>query len=371
MLVWLALFAALPTQAHAQAQPAAVDREAAQQAYVAGDFDLADDILRKLLQDNPGDADLLRRHAAVQAALGDVGAAQGTIDRAIALSPGDPDIQLARANILFWRGQLAEAQAQADQVSAHYPGYAGLDRLSASLEQARKDRKLRLRSISVGGSVSDATFASGLDQTWYVQRGAIAAGWGNGNVAAFGIEREERLSTDTRLSARIDLPSGTNRYFIAGGVTPNPDFRENWSLGGGAEFGVSPATTLLVDGRFAEYRSDDVVALGAGLRQRFSPTLELTASSIHLIGGGEDYRLGGALRADYRHPRLPEMFAVLASYPDAEVDGTRQLRAIAAGARFDVSDTLMLGLTGEYESREDSYERSALSLDLRWRFGER
>ena len=354
----------------ALAQALMVDREAAHQAYVAGDFHRAGLILRDLLKETPDDPDLLRRLAAVQAASNDLGAAQVTIDRAISLAPGDPDIQLARANILFWRGRVSEAQAQADQISSRYPGYPGLDRLAASLQQAKSDRQLRLQSIGVGASVSNASFASGTGQTWYVQRGTVAARWGTGNIAAFEIEREERLTTDTRLSGRIDLPNGKNRYFLTGGITPNADFRENWNMGGGAELAVGQSSTLLVDGRFAEYRSDDVVALGAGLRRQLSPTLDLTARSIHLLGGGEDYRLGGSLQADYRHPRLPAMFAIVASYPDAEIDGTRQLRAVAAGTRFALSEKLVLGLTGEFESREDSYERFAISLDLRWRFGE-
>lgn len=357
----------LPVQANAQA-PAA-ERDAVQQAYVAGDLDLAEELLNELLAQDPDDPDLLRRLAALQAGRQDLAAAQATIDRAMGLVPQDSDIQLARANILLWRGRLDEALAQRDQIAAERPDYPGLAPLNEALRQARQNRSLRLRSLGIGTSISDASFASGLGQTWYVQRGSVAAQWGTGNVAAIDIEREKRNSTDTRVAGRIDLAGSSSRYFFFGSITPNADFRENWSLGGGSEFDLNETTTLQFDGRYAEYRNDDVVAVGAGLRHRFTPALEVSARSIHLFGGGEDYRLGGTLRVDYRNLRLPELFAIIASYPDAEVDGTRQLRAVAGGARIALSDHIVLGLTGEYESREDSYERTAFSVDLRWRFG--
>ena len=363
-----AAVALLPVQA--KAQVSAIERDSVQQAYVAGDLDRAEELLTDLLAQKPNDPDLLRRLAAVQAGRDDLDAAQATIDRAMDLAPHDTDIQLARANILLWRGRLDEAQAQRDQIVAEKPDYPGLAPLNAALRQARQDRRLRLRSLGIGTSISHASFASGLGQTWYVQRGSVAAQWGTGNVAAIDIEREERSSIDTRVAGRIDLAGLSSRYFIVGSVTPNADFRENWSLGGGAELDLNDTTTLQFDGRYAGYRSDDVVAVGASLRYRFTPALEVSARSIHLFDGGEDYRLGGTLRVDYRKPRLPELFAIVASYPDAEVDGTRQLRAVAGGARLSLSDRIVLGLTGEYESREDSYERTAFSVDLRWRFGD-
>jgi YaiO family outer membrane protein len=355
----------------ALAQVSAGDREAVQEAYVTGDFVRAEQLLTGLLAESPEDPDLLRRLAAVQAAKGDLRLAETTIDRAYGLAPEDPDIQLARANILFWRGHIAQAELQAGQIAQRHSDYPGLDTLRVSLRQATDARRLRLRSLGAGASVSDASFASGASQTWYVQRGSVSAQWGEGRSASLDIEREERLATDTHIAGRVDIAEGSNRFFLAGTVTPNPDFRETWSLGGGAEVPLGKHSTLLIDGRFAEYTGDDVAALGFGLRQSLSSRLQLSARSIHLFGGGDDYRFGGALRADYSHPQLADFFAIVASYPDVENDGAQQLRAVAVGARRPLSNRLSLGLTGEYETRENSYDRTAVSLDLRWRIGKR
>lgn len=364
----VAACAAMPAVATAQATPA--QREDVHAAYIAGDFDRAQRLLMDLLDETPEDADLLRRLAAVQAAQGDNDAAQVTIDLATRIAPHDLDIRLARANILLWRGRLSEAQALAEQMATAHPDYPGLERLVHTLRQARQVRKLRLRDIGVGISASDAQFASGQDQTWYVQRGSISATWDGGNIASIDVEREERQATDTRISGRIAVPAGSHWYFVSASVSPDPDFRENWSLGAGADLSLSARSSLEIDGRFSEYRSDDVLSVGLGLRHGLSSRLEVTARSIHLFGGGEDYRLGGALRADYRHPQLPEIFAIVASYPDTEADGTRQLRTIAAGTRLDLPGRLSLGVTGEFEAREGGYERTTLAVDLRWRFAE-
>ena len=367
-----ALMAALicsPIEAAAQVSPDA--RSAVQDAFVAGDLERADQILQELLEQSPADPDLLRRQAAIQAARKDFESAQATIDQALALAPRDADIALARANILLWRGEWKQAREQADRVAAANPGYSGLGQLVEALDRVESERKLQMRSVGVGGSISDARFASGVARTWSVQRGSLAVGWGQGTIAALEVEREERAQTDTRIAARIDFVEADGRFFVAASGTPEPDFRETWSLGGGAEFDLDESNMIQLDGRFGAYRNQNVVAFGAGFRRRISRTIEATARSIHLFGGGEAYRLGGALRVDYRDPRLPELFATVATYPDAEVDGTRQLRAVGGGARFSLTEKLGIGITGEYESRDRSYRRTAFSLDLRWRFGGR
>lgn len=375
MTRWLAYGAGLAIAAAvgspAIAQVSAGEREAVQDAYVAGDFVRAEKLLAGLLAKSPDDPDLLRRLAAVRVAKGDLELAQATIDKSHGLAPEDPDIQLARANILFWRGRLAEAELQAGQIAQAQRDYPGLGTLQTSLRQAKDARRFRLRSVGIGASVSDANFASGSSQIWYVQRGSISAQWGEGRTATLDVEREERRVTDTHIAGRIDIAAGGNRFFVAGTVTPSTDFRETWSLGGGAEVALGRHSTLLADGRFAEYPGDDVAAFGVGLRQSLSPRLQVSARSIHLFGGGDDYRFGASLRADYSHPELGDFFAIMASYPDVENDGAQQLRAVAAGARFPLSNQVTIGLTGEYESRENSYDRTAISLDLRWRIEKR
>lgn len=367
ILALLVVLRAIPTLAEEPLPES--HKAAAYEAYLAGDYGKAKSLLGNLAANNPRDPDLLRRIAAVEAAMGDLDEAQATIDRAMTLAPQDGDIQLARANILLWRKQDSEAERQADDLASARPDYPGLDQFRISLRAAQEARKLRFRKLSVGGSVSDAEFASGSRQTWYVQRGSASVGWGEGAVASLEVEREDRLLTDTRIASLIDVPIGSHRAFLSGSVTPNADFRESWSLKVGANIALGPSDWLLVDGRNAGYASGDVSAIGIGLRHSFAQNLSLTARSTHLFGGGEDYRLGGVVRADYDPANRPGLFLIAASYPDTEADGTRQLRSVAAGARFPLSSRVSLNLIGEHDSRKNSYDRTAISVDLAWNYG--
>ena len=343
-------------------------RAAVQAAYVAGDFSRARSLLAPLIAVTPEDPDLLRRLALIEAAQGNLAAAQGAIDRAALRAPTDPDIVLARANILMWRGQIAGARREAAGVAAHHPGYPGLAELNSAIERAEAQRAFRLVSIDLGGTVARATFASGLGRTWSAQRASAVVGWGDDATATVEADREKRDVADTRVAARIDLPAGNGRVFASGTITPNADFRERWSVMAGGEVPVATGTTMLIDGRFAAYRAADIGVVGLGARFDLGRGVALTARSIHLLGGGESYRLGGSLRADYEPARGPALFAIVASYPDTEADGTRQLWSVAGGARFLMAEHLILGLAAEHESRRGSYRRTGVSLNLGWKF---
>ena len=366
-----ALFAVLASAQPALAQSAADDgRAEAQAAYVAGDNAAARAILERLLAARPDDADLLRRYANVQAADGDLADARTTIDRALALAPADPDVQLARANILVWQGRKGEARAQADAVAAMRPDYPGLSETRAAIARQSANDGFRLFAAGLGATVSHVEFPSGASASWKTVGGAIAASLDPRTRATFEIEHEIRAVTDTRLALRGDFLRGeTGSFFISGSVVPDADFRESWSLAAGGERAAGPRTMILFDTRYAAYRGADVFVAGLGVRQALRRDLSLTLRTINLFGGGEDYRLGGAVRLDHAPEAALGAYVSAASYPDTEAGTTRQLHALGAGISVPLDDVVRLRLGGEYEKREGSYERSALALGLGWTFG--
>lgn len=365
----LALGLAQTSAAIAQAEQPPADRTSAQVAYEAGDFAMARRILEALVAASPQDPDLLRRLAAAQAADGDLTAAQKSIDAALSLAPGDPDIQLARANILLWRGNFPEARASAAELARQRPDYPGLSDLDAAVGTAERAARLRLQSAAVGASLSQARFASGGETAWSVQQAAVVLGWDEGKRASFEIEREDRGAVDTRLSGRIDWPADDHALYLSASATPAADFREDWSLGGGGEVRISERTRLLAGLRYAAYSGDDVGILRLGVRRQLSDAVNLTGEAVQLFGGGADYRVGGSVRADYVPSEGASLFAVAASYPDTEVDGTRQLHSAAIGTAIPLGSGLSLRFTGEYENRKDSYERTSVNVGISWSLG--
>lgn len=356
--------------ATAQDVVVAADREAAQAALAAGNTARARAMLQDLLAASPDDADLLRRLAAVEAADRNLAAAQRTIDRALALAPEDADIQLARANILLWRGKLDEARTQAGAIASKRPGYPGLEEFAAAAAELEDTQRLRVRSLSVGQSVSRADFKMADATTWTTQQAAVVLGLNELDRATLEIEREDRGLVDTRLAGRLDFSAGQHRIYLTGSATPRADFRERWSLGAGTELRLADQTELLVGLRYADYRFDDVTVLRLGLRQRLTPSLTVTGETIQLFGGGEDYRFGGSVRADVTPVSGPSFFVIAAMYPDTEIDDTRQLRSVAAGTAIALGSGFSLRLAGEYENRKDSYERVGANVALVWSFGD-
>ena len=366
ILVLISAFA--PVSLSAQENARVEELEKSQRAYIDGEYHLALAIISRLMMENADDADLLRRYASIEAALGNFAAAQISIDRAKDIAPHDGDILLTRANILYWQGNYHQAQLQASELGELAPDYPGLRPLQSALRKALQADVMALRTLSLGSSLSTAKFSTGASQQWLTQYTAVSFG-SETSIVSLLVEREERLQTDTRLSGRLDIASGENWLHVSGSLTPKPDFRESWSVDAGADVAASSTYRLLVDGRFAKYSTDDVVTMGLGVRREFGRELHITVRSLHLFGGGEKYRLGAALRGDYHPNETTSSFVTLASYPDAEIDGTRTLRSVAAGVAWQPTDRVRLGASGVYEVRERSYKRSSLALDLRWTLG--
>lgn len=366
--VLLIVLTAFPLQA--QAQTIEEQKAAAQNALRDGAIDDALSILGELLRENPDDADLLRRLAAAQAAKGDLAAARRTIDKALALAPDDYDIQLARGNILLWQGKVAEAEAQGRVLASAAPDYPGLEAFRNAITRRQAQNMVRVSSASVAQSVSRATFRRGDQQDWLTSEAALGVSLGPVTSLTIQAEREERLKTDTRLSTRLGRRIAGGFVYFAGSVTPRADFRESWSVATGVEKKISGSTDLLVDGRYASYRGSDVGVVQVGIRQSLGGHFFGTVRTIHLFGGGDDYRVGGSVRLDYAPPGKAGYFLSAASYPDVEADGTRQLRGIATGIIAPLGERLTIRATAEYEQRRDSYSRKAATIGISWRFGE-
>ncbi|MBB3033604.1 YaiO family outer membrane beta-barrel protein [Alteriqipengyuania lutimaris] len=358
----------MPLAAQEPDTPRAQRLDTAAQAYAGGDFERAREILLPLLAASPDDPDLLRRLAMVEAGDGRLDRAKERIDAATRLAPDDLDVALARAYILYWRGEVSAAQRAAAAISARDPDYPELDQLTAALARQEAGNGFRMRAISIGAGISDITTANGFSQTWNDQTLVAAFDVSGEDTITLGARREERAAIDTRLSARIDHRLADGFVYVAATAVPAPHFQERWSVGAGGELRATQTVTALIDLRAADYDTGTIAAVQPGLRLALDRDFALTGQAINIFGGDDGYRLGGSVRLDYGRERETSLFLIAASYPDAEADGLRQLRSVAAGVRVPVTDTLALNGVGSYENREDSYRRYAGTVTLTYRF---
>ena len=367
-LALVATLAAAPLAAQAVAGSESAQLDAVEKARAAGDFDRARALLEPMLAAAPDNPDLLRRMAMIDAGAGRLDQAQRGIDRAAALAPNDLDVTLARGFILAWQGELSAAREAADAIAARDPDYPELSVLRETLARQRAQDRVRIRAASLVFEVSDIKLDSGARSTWTSQGGVLAADLSPVTTVTVGIAREKRRAVDTRLTARMDRRLGSGFAYLSASAVPHPDFQERWSLGAGGETAIASNLTALVDGRVARYDTGTIVAFQPGLRYRVTSRASLTGRAIAIFEGG-DQRLGGAARVDYSLPNEGSLFAIAASYPDAEAGGVRQLRSAAAGVTWPVAKSIAVTAAGSHEDRKDSYRRWSGSLALTYRFG--
>lgn len=317
------------------------------------------------------DADIWRRLAAAEAAVGNLNAAEAAILLAQGIAPHDLDIRLAFANILMWRGEGIRARLQADAVRAANPAYPGLAEFDAAVfRRQAATRASGVLSISAVVGLSRVGFADGRHQTW--QDGVVALALGNTARTLFEFEAdaEHRAVTDIRLSARATTRTQHGAYYVGAGITPNADFRDQWRIVAGAETRMSTPLRASVDLRLAHYRTGTAASIEPGLTYTFAPGLRLTGRMIDLIDG-DGMRVGEALRGEYETADGTILFASAARYPDREAGDTRQMRSFAVGVAVNLGTRWRVRLAAADEKRAGSYHSQSLNLGVTFRLDRR
>lgn len=358
------------TSLSAQVLPLAqhADLERATDAERRGDLDHARSILVALLAASPEDPDLLRRLAHLEARAKNFDLALTYIDRAFRRAPDDLDIALARGYILYWRGDRQAAKQIAASIASRHPAYPELDQLQEALSRPKNGSGLRSIAIFVGGGASDIATFSGSRRTWFRQNLATAVKLNDSHTIALSVNREDRDVTDTRIGARLDRQFTLGSFYVAAAVTPDPDFRESWSLSGGGDLTLSKGVSLPFDLRVADYAEGTIVTAQPGLRVALGRCLSMTARAINILGAENGYRLGGSTRADFNFNREGSFFIAAASYPDAERDNVKRLRSFAAGTNLAINDRFGLRVAGLFEDRRASYRQFGGDLTLTYRY---
>ncbi len=340
----------------------------AEKAVGDGDLTLAREILESLLAAAPNDTDLLRRAANVEAASGNYTAALAYIDQASRLAPDDLDIALARANIHFWNEDIATSRIIAGEIAEQAADYPDLDKLQSRLAQWRNPDRVRLTAFAVSTGLSDIAFTGRQSEAWSEQAAALGIAVSRDLTMTLTAEREARDVADERFSLRGDLRLDGGAIYLSAAITPDANFRENWSISAGGETALARSTAILFDLRYAEYANSRILSVQPGLRFYAFPKVTVSGRAITLLGGGGDLRIGGAIRLEYGGEDKARLFAGAASYPDIEADGVRQLRSGTFGIAVPVGNTLSITASTNYENRKNSYRRISAVLAFSIRF---
>ena len=217
-------------------------------------------------------------------------------------------------------------------------------------------------SVSPCRQAFRASISKAVRTTTWKSFGLDAFGQVGSNTFAASVQHEVRATSDTRLGLRLDHRLEGGSIYVAGAVTPEADFREEWSLSAGGVFELGSNAAVLLDVRHANYAATSVTSFQPAMRLSPSENLDLTGRAIVLVQEGNDVRVGATVRADYRFSAGPSLFAGAAVYPDTEAGITRQVRGVFGGVAVPISERLAVRLSGEYEERRQSYTRKGCRL---------
>jgi YaiO family outer membrane protein len=343
----------------------------ARAAVVRGDNTAAITRLESARAAWPNDPEILRLLGSAYAYAGRYDEAIVTLRAARTLAPDDLDVRAALARAYLWSGDRQQAQRELAAIEARDAANADAAAIRDQLGKAASAATGPRGGIFVNQSVAAVSLDRGPDRTWWTTSLGVFAPLASGTTVSLEAEREDRgIAVDTRLLARIDQQFSSNwRGHLTAAVTPEADFRERWSLGGGVEAEIGRHATLLIDARHADYGDTYVTAVEPGIRFRL-PSLRSSATvrMINLWDERGEHRGGWSGRLDTETRGGTALFGGVASYPDTEAGITRQVHAAFAGAAIPVAKDVTLRATGEYERRAGTYTRKGLSLGLQFRF---
>ena len=309
----------------------------------------------------------LRQEAMEQARLKNYNKALQLLSKARSIDPSNLDVALAQGYVFYWNGDIEKARKIVRQVSKLDPDYPELATLRSNVADTKTD-KLTFQGATFGNSLSFIDFKNSDQQdTWNKTTAGLIAG-NEVITLTGGIEHEVRASDDT--SFYLDTVHDYRGWNMRLGatLTPDADFREDWSLSAGIDVPLDATFQFVSDLRFAQYGPKEVVTFRPGIETNLGKNTFLTARAILLDSDDANQKMGGSLRLDYRPENDNTYVFEVASYPDAEAGQVRQLRSITAGTSVPLTQDLRLYAFGSYESRDESYERGSVSISLLYRF---
>ncbi len=295
---------------------------------------------------------------------GQHGQAQAQLDALIAEHPGNPDLALMRGNVAFYQGRLNEAEAYFSSILTRFPDYfdaqTALDNVRRVQTARRDNRRGDGWRVDAGGGLS--SLSDGLDD-WRNQY--IRAQRALGDVNAFGsVQRFSRFGmTDTSMGlGASDNVRGGLDWSVQAEVTPDADFRPEWSAGGTVGHAVETGGTVALypslSYRYDQYANQTIHNLSPELTASLENGVELTGRLIGTLPSEEDNQLGWLVSGSV--PVTDAISARLgyANAPEAINGVTTTTTSVFGGISYSVTDDVNVRLDVGHDDRENSYSRT-------------
>ena len=304
---------------------------------------------------------------------GQYGAARTELDSLMVAHPDNPDLQLTLGNLEYYQGHLTAAETQYSRVLSQYPNYQDARN---GLENVRKARAANAANgngvwrIDGGLGISDFN----LDEISEWDDQFLRVEYSPNSLAYHAsAQRYKRFGlTDIELKAGIaDAVRGGWDWGLEAGVTPDGDFRPEWSLGAraGRAIEMDDGTVLYpnVIYRFDDYDTGPIHNIQPGLVAYLDGGIVLTGRMIATLQDSEDNQIGWL--AEGRVP-VTEKLQLRAGYADAAeaIDGLAiSTQSVFGGLSYGVRDDLDVHVNLARDDRENSFVRNSANVGFTYR----
>lgn len=293
--------------------------------------------------------------------------AQILLNRWLANHPDDADALLQLALTELALGRLDSAEKGFRAVLSAAPGYADA---AAGLETVRARRQAAYRrqrpSLALEGAWSDLSRgqADWREVTLEIEVpvGAASAGGRISHLGRFGA-RDTELEAQTRFH-----PTSDTWFRVHAGVTPHADFRPAFSFGGGADFRLANAQSIVVtlDGAFQRFPAQDVLTMNPAITRYFDAgRIWVTLRGVATTADGGSLELGGLARIDHVPAERWRVFVGAADGPDTDLGMVARTSAVFAGVAAPIGPRMSITGSLSREWRGGLGDRTEFRLAIR------
>jgi YaiO family outer membrane protein len=299
--------------------------------------------------------------------------AQREINGLMAEFPGNADVELAAGNLAYYQNDLNTAERYYQAVLTKNPNYADASR---GLENVRKARQGRLSEGRHLWRIDGGLGFSGFDEDniseWDEQY--LRAEYVPDTLAYHGqVQRYNRFDeTDVQIIGGIsDAVRGGWDWGVELGVTPDADFRPDFSAGGRVGRAIDTGTGTVfypsLSYRYDDYAAGDIQTVQPSLTTYLDNGVILTGRLIGTFQEVEDDQIGWLVQGRAPVSDKIQINVGYAQAPEAINGIAIDTKSVFGGITYSMREDLDLHVNLARDDREDSYVRSSVNVGFTYK----
>lgn len=291
----------------------------------------------------------------------------------LASNPENPDVRVALGNLHYYQGNLDAAQTEFENVLADYPDYTDAQTGLSNLEKARQAKTTSdVNRWRIDGGLGGSDFDISDLPEWNDQ--FLRVEYTSDRFSYHSsVQRFKQFgTTDIQLKAGIaDAIRGGVDWGLELGITPDSDFRPDYSIGGrlGQTIDALDGVVLYpnINYKFDKYSTAKIHTIQPDITAYLENGTILTGRLIATLQASEPDQLGWLVEGRQPVSSKLQLRAGYAQAPEA-IDGfVISTTSLFGGLTYNVHDDLDIHFNLSRDDREDSFIRKSANVSFTYK----